>query len=81
MESKSINDSEFEDKISLKDSYKIMYEFLSKLHERGELESGELLGYIGLLADGCSADPAQLYDYLDTVKLYKEKNFAPWMVA
>ena len=58
MNYKSINDKEFEEKITVKDSYKIMYDFLSALHERGEIESGVLLIYLGLLEDGCSADPA-----------------------
>jgi hypothetical protein len=67
----SINDKEFEEKITLKDSYQIMYEFLRTLHERGEVESGVLLGYIGLLENGSSADPAQLEDYLKTAEKIK----------
>ena len=48
-----------------------MYAFLNALHERGEVESGVLLGYIGLLENGCSADSAQLDDYLNKVEKIK----------
>lgn len=68
MSYKSINDEEFEQEISLADSYKVMLKFIEDLHERGELETGTMLGFIGLGPDGTSADPAQIYDYLDAVK-------------
>lgn len=74
MNYKSINDEEFEEKISLKESYEVMYEFLLALHERAELETGVLLGFIGLLEDGGTADPAQLYDYIAAVEKVKGKS-------
>ena len=40
-----------------------MCEFLVAHHQRGESETGALLGDITLLDDGCSLDPAQLDDF------------------
>lgn len=45
-------------------AYLIMFEFLWQYYQRGQSnEIGGLLGDLSLLADGSSADPAQLADW------------------
>ena len=61
---KTVNDTEFQEKVSLKQAYEIMEKFLLQFHERGELLTGDLVSFIGLLEDGSSADPAQLNDFI-----------------
>lgn len=60
----TVNDIEFQEKVTLKQAYQIMEKFLLQFHERGELTTGDLIDFIGLLEDGSSADPAQLNDYI-----------------
>lgn len=67
----NINDEAFEQTITLKQSYEVMYQFIMALHDRGEVDTGWILGCAGLLEDGGSADPAQLDDYLDAYKKVK----------
>ncbi len=67
----NINDDAFEQTITLKQSYEVMYQFIMALHDRGEVDTGWILGSVGLLEDGGSADPAQLDDYLDAYKKVK----------
>ena len=59
-----------EDKITLIQAYKAMYEFLRDLYYR-EGQPGNLGSYLGelrLLEDGNPVDPAAWYDWLEVVK-------------
>jgi hypothetical protein len=60
----SINDPEFDRVVTLREAYLIMDHFVSAHLERGELQVGELLGYLGVNPDGKSGDPAALGDFL-----------------
>jgi hypothetical protein len=68
----SINDSRFDQSLSLRDAYRTMYEFLVAYHERGETPTGDLLAFCGLLPDGGSADPAHLQDFVAAFERLKQ---------
>ena len=64
---KTLNNPEFSRILTLSDSYKILYQFIEQYHARGESSTIDLLADLSLKvwADGGSADPAQLDDFLD----------------
>jgi hypothetical protein len=62
------SDDAFEPSLSVQQAYLCMFEFLRQHYERGPTdEIGGLLGSLSLLADGASADPALMSDWLDAV--------------
>ena len=55
--------------LSVQQAYLCMFEFLRQHYERGPTdEIGGLLGSLSMLADGASADPTLMSDWLDAVK-------------
>jgi hypothetical protein len=60
--------AEFDREITLRDAYRAMERFLEAHYSRGETPTGELLAYAGIAPDGCSGDPAALYDFLRAVE-------------
>jgi hypothetical protein len=62
-----ITDPVFDRTVTLRDAYPIMERFLIEHFQRGELPTGELIGYVGICSDGIAGDPAALYDYLAVV--------------
>jgi DNA integrity scanning protein DisA with diadenylate cyclase activity len=61
---KSVDDSEFERLITLRDAYKVMESFISDYHARGDTSVVDLLTYLHLMENGQSLDPAAIYDFL-----------------
>ena len=59
-----------EDKISIIQAYKAMYEFLRELYYReGQPDNlGSFLSDLQLLENGKTADPASWFDWLEIVK-------------
>jgi hypothetical protein len=70
-----LSDPEFEQTLSLQQAYLTMLQFLSRYHLRGETTTSDLLSdiQVGLWADSGSADPAQLYDFLDAFEQVTQK--------
>jgi hypothetical protein len=66
--------NDFDTQISLRDAYEIMLRFVTAYHNRGESPTGDLLADTMILTDGCSCDPAQLYDFLDAYKRQMAEN-------
>lgn len=67
----------WDDKVSIRDAYLAMFEYLRRYYERGRSdEIGGMLGSLSLLRDGMSADPAAMSDFLvsmDTVRRAEEE--------
>lgn len=63
---RQLGDDEFTRVLTLADAYKVMFRFIEQYHARGESLTGDVLGDLALdvWADGGSADPAQLDDFL-----------------
>ncbi|USD22650.1 hypothetical protein [Microbulbifer variabilis] len=68
-----LKDDKFSEKISLRDSYELMYQFVLEIHKRGEVDTSWLLGSLGVCGDGSSTDPAQLYDYISVFNELKNQ--------
>jgi len=53
------------DKVSVREAYLAMFEYLQRYYERGKSdEIGSMLGSLSLLRDGESVDPAAISDFL-----------------
>lgn len=59
-----ISDAVFDERVTLRESYRIMAEFITRYHRRGETPTGDLFAYFPVCSDGQSMDPAALDDYL-----------------
>lgn len=61
-----IEDVEFMRTLTLADAYRVMFKFIEQYNARGESSTAVLLSDLSLdlWADGVSADPAQLHDFL-----------------
>ena len=56
------------EELTVRQAYFVMFEYLRRYYERGKSdEVGGMLGNLSLLADGGSADPTALADFLDSV--------------
>ena len=63
----SIDDPVFDRLVTLREAYKVMEHFVAAHVERGVGETDTFFAYFALLTDRRGADPAALYDYLDSV--------------
>ena len=61
----TIKDATFQRTVSLADAYMILERFVAQYNTRGERSTVEFLTDVGLSPDGTSADPAQIYDFLN----------------
>ena len=60
--------------ITVRQAYLAMFEYLRRYNERSQSdEIGGLLGGLSLLADGGSADPAALRDFLDSIDAVRQE--------
>lgn len=60
--------SKLDEKVTIKQAYFAMFEYLRGYYERGESdEVGAILGGLSLLQGGGSADPAALSDFLTSM--------------
>lgn len=63
------------DRISLREAYFAMFEFLVELYQRTKSDAlGSLLGDLSLLPDGSTADPAAWDDWLRCVESARRGN-------
>jgi len=63
------------DRLSLKEAYLAMFEFLDRLYERTKSDAlGSVLGDLSLLPDGSTADPAAWGDWLRCVEKAQQDN-------
>jgi hypothetical protein len=63
------------DRISLREAYLAMFEFLDGLYQRTKSDAlGSLLGDLSLLPDGKTADPAAWGDWLRCVEKARRDN-------
>jgi len=66
----SLASAEFDQTLTLRDSYRIMEGFLSAYLTRGDTAVSDLLHvYAGLTTKGEGADPAALRDYLEAARI------------
>ncbi|MGY8663119.1 hypothetical protein Q3C01_12205 [Bradyrhizobium sp. UFLA05-109] len=66
---RAITDQEFEQVLTLRDSYRIMERFLSDYLARGDAPVSEFLhAYAGETIGGQTTDPAALSDYLASAR-------------
>lgn len=67
----------WDDKVSIREAYLGMFEYLRRRYERGSsAEIGSMLGSLSLLQDGESVDPAAMSDFLasmDAVRRAEEE--------
>jgi len=58
------------EKLSMLQGLKAMSKFLEKFYKRTSSDDiGSLLGDIQLLKDGCTADPAAWYDWVENIQM------------
>jgi hypothetical protein len=62
---KSVDDSEFERLVTLRDAYKVMERFVVDYYSRGETPIMDFLTYLHLGMTVRSADPAAVDDFLN----------------
>ena len=60
----TISDPEFNQTLTLRQAFDLLRSFIDQLNSRGALETDLLASWIELQADGITADPAQLDDFL-----------------
>lgn len=59
-----ISDTEFDETLTLRQAFDVLRSFIEQFNERGPQEIDVLASWLDLQADGRSADPAQLGDFL-----------------
>jgi hypothetical protein len=64
----SITDEEFDQTLTLRQSFELLCAFLKKFNARGALETDLLASWLELQPDGGTADPAQLDDFLECAR-------------
>jgi len=60
----SVNDRLFDRTITLRQSYELLVSFVAQYHARGESSTLNLLTDAGIVSDGTTSDPAQIYDFV-----------------
>jgi hypothetical protein len=73
----SLRDPQLDSRMSLRQAYLAMFEYLRRHHERGPTDVSFVLSQLQLLSDGGSADPAALQDWLDAVKVVTDAEATP----
>jgi len=64
----SLNETQFNQQISLRDAYRVMYKFASDYLDRGDTPISDFLFcYAGEVISGETTDPAALDDYVKAV--------------
>ena len=63
-----ISDPAFDRQLSLRQSFHVLLAFLDQFNSRGPQPTDDLLSWLALEADGGSADPAQLDDFLRSAR-------------
>lgn len=61
----NLNSEPFDKLVSLRDAYRVMYQFIYDLNERGPADTEWILfAYAGVVTDGETQDPAAADDFL-----------------
>ena len=68
----SITDSEFDRTITLRQAFQVLRQFLAQFNARGPQETALLEAWLDIEPDGGTADPAQLDDFLESVRIVLE---------
>jgi len=63
-----IDDSEFDQNLTLRQAFHVLQEFLAQFNTRGSQETDLLAGWLELEPDGGTFDPAQLNDFLASAR-------------
>jgi hypothetical protein len=61
----TLHDPRFDQRITLRDAYRIMERFVEAHVDRGTVTNVDLLSYLGVLPSGETGDPAAVDDYLE----------------
>ncbi len=72
----NINDTAFQEQITLAQAYVTLVKFVAQLHARGELRTAEVLAFTHLQPNGETSDPAMLSDFLAAVAAAKSQRNA-----
>ena len=64
----SISDSQFDQTLTLRQSFEVLRAFLDQFNSRGAQETDLLASWLELLPDGGTADPTQLDDFLESAR-------------
>ena len=64
----SISDQEFDQMLTLRQSFEVLRAFLEQFNSRGAQETDLLASWLELQPDGGTADPAQLDDFLESAR-------------
>jgi hypothetical protein len=64
----SISDKEFDQSLTLRQSFEVLRAFLEQFNSRGAQETYLLASWLELQPDGGTADPAQLDDFLESAR-------------
>ena len=64
----SISDREFDQTLTLRQSFEVLRAFLEQFNSRGAQETDLLASWLDIQPDGGTADPAQLDDFLESAR-------------
>ena len=72
-----IDDPVFDERVTLRDAYRIFERFVNAFEARGDVAVAAFSMYMGLANDGIAGDPAALDDFLDAVRESRRASGAP----
>jgi hypothetical protein len=64
----TIADPEFDQTLTLRQAFDLLRSFIDQFNSRGAQETDILASWLELQADGITADPAQLDDFLSSAR-------------
>ena len=64
----TINSPEFDESLTVRQSFKVLQQFLEQFNSRGAQGTDMLASWLELQSDGNTADPAQLDDFLESAR-------------
>ena len=62
----NISDPAFDKQLSLRQSFHVLVAFLEQFNSRSPQPTDDLISWLSLEYDGCTSDPAQLDDFLQS---------------
>jgi hypothetical protein len=65
----TISDPEFDQTVTLRQSFHVLCAFLEQFNSRGAQETDSLASWLHLEQDGNTADPAQIDDFLESARV------------
>ena len=63
-----LSDPAFDTQLTLREAFHVLVKFIEQYNKRGPQETDILQADLTLEPDGCTSDPAQLDDFLDSAK-------------